>query len=257
MKNRRFARGFTLIELFAVTAIVTAQASVLGPAVVRGNEKSRQKVCMLRMRHVGRAYMMYARDYGALVPAWAPGRSVTTPPPVDSGGTRIQWYVEGCWTWTELLQPYVAGRGGRQVFECPSAVYEYEPRDGHMRTSFKAVNLSADPNAIGTPPLSTLGWFKSVIPESAVARPNESIVLMDTKYLAGTMLWDTGGYFNMHRALADDWQLDTDPNYEAYRPHFSMTNFLFCDGHVDSAPYSKYARNRHWYIDEVLNVAYW
>ncbi len=155
------------------------------------------------------------------------------------------------------MLPYVVGSGRNQVFECPSAIYEYDLWEGHLGTSYKVVNWSADPNHRGTPPMSTLGFYDSVIPEGAIARPKESIVLTDTKYVAVNMQWDSGAYVNMYRLLVDDLEIDTDPSFEAYRPHFNMTNFLFCDGHVDSAPYSKYARNRHWYIDEVLNVPYW
>ncbi len=184
MKRDRFARGFTVIGLSAVTAIVVVQASILGPAVMRGSEKSRQNVCLSRMRHVGRAYMMYARDYGTLVPAWAPGRPPASPPhPLVHNGTRIQWYEPGCWTWNELLCPYVVGSRKWKVFECPSAVYISEPIDGHMPTSFRAVFWSADPNEMGTPPMSNLGGYGPYsTPVSAIARPNESIVLTDTPF---------------------------------------------------------------------------
>ena len=117
--------------------------------------------------------MMYAGDYGALVPVWVPGRPPGAPPPstdVVGSGVRIKWYEENSYNWCETLFRYTRSA---DVFLCPSAVYNYvhRPGDRHLVTSFKTVLWSANPSIKGTPPMSNLGWYNNTISEVAVARP--------------------------------------------------------------------------------------
>ena len=257
MEKRKITGGFTLIELLVVIAIIAVLAAILFPAFLNAKDQARKTACLANMKQVGLAYMMYAGDWGALVPVWVPGRTPGEPPPSSDAvgnGVRIKWYVPNAYTWVETLHRYTHNAS---VFICPSAVYKYEVQDGHIRTSFKTVLWSANPNSKGIPPMSTLDRSNATIPEGWVARPKESIVLCDTKYLASNMQWDSGDYANMYYFILYAWRLDTNPIYEAYRPHFNRPNFLFCDGHVDNGPYSKYARNRHWYIDKGLAVRDW
>ena len=256
MKKDRFEKGFTLIELLVVIAIIAILAAILFPVFTRAKDKGRQTACLSNMRQVGYAYIMYSGEYGALVPVWAPGRPANAPPPAfSSKGTRIQWYEPGSWTWSELLYPYVRSA---KVFQCPSAVNVYPPRDGHLGTSYKTVFWSGSRDHAGTPPMSTLGNYGPYsTPESAVARPKESIILTDTKSVASAQQWDEGRYVNVAREILFNWKLDTNPAYDDLRPHFNQPNFLFCDGHASNGPYSKYAKNRHWYIDKYLPVSMW
>ena len=81
--------------------------------------------------------------------------------------------------------------------------------------------------------------------------------MTDTKNLASAQQWDSAEFYNFARAILYEYKLDTNPEYDYLRPHFNQPNFLFCDGHASNGPYSKYAKNRHWYIDKYLPVAMW
>src|SRR5437867_186976 len=62
----RFA--FTLIELLVVIAIIGILASMLMPVFAQAGESARKIVCVNNMSQLGRAIMMYTRDYDLYPP---------------------------------------------------------------------------------------------------------------------------------------------------------------------------------------------
>ena len=56
-------RGFTLVELLVVMAIMAALAGLLLPVLGRAREKGRRTVCMANLKQIGLAIHMYAEDY--------------------------------------------------------------------------------------------------------------------------------------------------------------------------------------------------
>ncbi len=58
--------GFSLVELFVVTAIIGVLAAMLLPALSRAREKSRMAVCASQLRQIGQVLTMYEDVYHAL-----------------------------------------------------------------------------------------------------------------------------------------------------------------------------------------------
>ena len=56
-------KGFTLVELLVVMAIMAALAGLLLPVLGRAREKGRRTVCMANLKQIGLAIHMYAEDY--------------------------------------------------------------------------------------------------------------------------------------------------------------------------------------------------
>jgi len=65
--------GFTLIELLVVVAIIAILAAMLLPALAAAREKARRSACLNNLNQQGKAFEIYASEYGGFLPgglAW-------------------------------------------------------------------------------------------------------------------------------------------------------------------------------------------
>jgi prepilin-type N-terminal cleavage/methylation domain-containing protein len=74
--DQNVRRGFTLVELLTVIAIVGILAAILIPTVGKARESARLTTCINRMRECGTALQLYANDHKNRLPdpEDAPGR---------------------------------------------------------------------------------------------------------------------------------------------------------------------------------------
>lgn len=98
--RRADRRGFTLVEMVVVVAIVMLLAAMLFPVFEAGLGKAEGASCVSNLHHLGMAARLYSDDYDEqIVPARLPGTGLTT----------ICWDVS--------LQPYLRNR---LVLLCPT-----------------------------------------------------------------------------------------------------------------------------------------
>ena len=93
-------KGFTLIELFVVFAIIAILAAILFPVFAKAREKARQASCTSNLKQIALALRMYAQDYDETNLKRRPG------------GTAPTYQF-----WYGLIQPYIKNT---QVNQCPS-----------------------------------------------------------------------------------------------------------------------------------------
>ncbi len=89
-------RGFTLIELLVVVAIIAMLISILLPSLSKARAQARTTLCLSRIGQLGKAFMIYADDYGEAFPFIA-----TCHEPVDQPEARETWLAD----WLSAADP--------------------------------------------------------------------------------------------------------------------------------------------------------
>ncbi|HIJ65940.1 MAG TPA: DUF1559 domain-containing protein [Candidatus Hydrogenedentes bacterium] len=95
---QRTSKGFTLLELLSVTALIGVLAAVLLPALARAREAARRASCLSNLSQIGIAMHMFAQEHDGQLP-WS------------GGGGNADALMD-------FAQEYIGG--GHGVFICPS-----------------------------------------------------------------------------------------------------------------------------------------
>lgn len=124
--SKRCHRGFTLVELLVVLAILSVLTSLLLPVVAGAKEKARTVACINNLKQIGLAVHLYAGDNNdSLVPA-------------EYSKSNGASFEEGWPTLLVLSEVIEAPRTAnflelpatKSIFHCPSArmqVYSFDP----------------------------------------------------------------------------------------------------------------------------------
>ena len=139
MGGRRTARdrGFSLVELVVVMAIITVLAAIMFPMIFTAREAARRRVCMSNLRQIGMALQMYAGDHGGRLPPVPRGEKSAAEMDMicvldASESVKARFGIDH--TVADVLMPYV---GNREIFRCPSyappeAPWDECPRWGYV-----------------------------------------------------------------------------------------------------------------------------
>src|SRR3989442_9335150 len=118
--NFNATKGFTLLELLVVIAVIAILAALLFPGLGRAKAKAQRTACMNNLRQINLGVRMYADDSSDAFPA------ATTP-------NRLPDLFLG---YTKLMKSYVGMAGASSeragLFACPADTFNYEfYYDGH------------------------------------------------------------------------------------------------------------------------------
>jgi prepilin-type processing-associated H-X9-DG protein len=203
---RARARGWTLVELLVVIALITALTALLLPVLARAREQAHRTACLSHLRQIGQAHLLYLQDWDDRFPGWyMPGPLRPEP----FGPYRF---------WTEYLQPYLSSP---VVWHDPGAVARGTSPAGAWLADY--VLLTWGPGEYGWPDVIYFRWPGPPFSLEEVRRPSETVTLMDgwttTRRVLSRASSHGGGtnvsFVDGHTRWvpeAEFWRVDTDGN---------------------------------------------
>ena len=225
-------RGFTLVELLVVIAVIAILAGLLLPALSQARAHARAVFCINNMRQLGFGWELYSDDHEGRLP-YNMGGSGTRG--VATVRTNLNW-VNGVLTWeldsdntntatlTEAsLGPYVSRVAG--VYHCPSDnVLSSIQRNAGWKARVRTYSMNAMVGNAGE--VSLEGYnennpdYRQFFKMSSIPRPAEIFVFVEEHPDS-----INDGYF-LDRAYYHGW-IDLPASY-----HNGGATFSFADGHV-------------------------
>ena len=242
--NSRSGRGFTLVELLVVIAVIAMLAALLLPALAKAKASAQSATCKNNLRQLGLALNMYVNDYDKY-----PGNAAMYSGESFQGiwATGMNWlnpYLGGHYDPDDINSRYFSEPLIPNVFHCPAVKPRYMPglfgapgvtsydlsygynelgtgwMDGKLRLGLGfavEVSLWLAEEGIGRPP-----GPRNYVTPAEVHHPSNLIAIGD----------------------AGNWLV---PNYSGHAksslrgPHpKDGANVLLCDGHVE------YGKDEGW-----------
>lgn len=164
-------RGFTLVELLTVIAIISVLAALLFPVFASARGKAREISCVSNLRQIGMSLKMYTQDYDELYP-WAVDPTDKYTPQIWSQFPAFQAQIPFMPMMHEALQPYVRSK---ELFHCAADT-------GYTVEDFTGEMLDATPSSFRK--FGTSYNYRTEISfrhasEGSIQNPTELNVLMD------------------------------------------------------------------------------
>lgn len=218
--NTRESRGFTLVELLVVVAIIAVLAGMAFPVLSHSRSRAYRAQCLSNTRQIGVAFSAYTDDWeGAFPAAW---NEWNTPRYADSGPYPM--HSPGV---VETLAPYGATP---ELWRCPSDTGlnlhfsdywmsgPYRPFwiDGGTSYYYRDMGSLELTPAYPDPRNSALATRRT----SVVAQPGRVVLLMDV------LPWHA-----------------PPPTTHGYWTWIGRTVALYCDGHADARPWNEVRAN--------------
>lgn len=238
------ARGFTLVELLTVVAILGVLAALVLATLSSAKGQAQAASCRNNLAQIGKAIALYTSDFS--VYPGTRGAPISVTPRSASNGPP-QWDQ----MWDHRLLPYVFGN--RKVFSCPADMTPpgWPP---FPPTNSLLTNYSYGYNAFGTAvqfPNLNLGLGYPGIPENNLTSPilevNESQIRAPSDMVAVGDLTDFPGVFDVTIK-------PNSPSPYAGAPaarHDGGANIVFCDSHIE------FAKRTNWIASTDLARRRW
>lgn len=189
--------AFTLIEILVVTGVIGLLIAILVPSLAQSREQARAVTCRSNLSQLGKALVMYAANYGNMLPYEDRGEEV-------SAG-RICWF--------DAIDRYLSkNKADLAVKTCPTVALD-EPR---RVESYRMNSKLAESATAGT--AEKAKYFKPYRKLDTLDRPGATVVLFD------------GHVGGLVTSFKGRWRLKGgDISYR----HNVNTNLLFADWHVE------------------------
>lgn len=219
-------RGFTLIEILVVVAIISVLAAILFPVFARARENARRAACLSNMKQLGLGIMQYAQDFDESFPYH--GNTTSGFNGYDSAAnayyfaTNAQAGRPNC---LGSLFPYVRSW---EIYRCPSVSLAYAPAaaNGYEVNGINDTTYYGNAVAFPSPP-------ESVRRLASISRTAELIIMQETGTRFGAAIMRPArypaGYLQWHLVEAT---FNGPVQETCSNNHFEGGNLLYADGHA-------------------------
>ena len=206
-------RGFTLVEILVVIAVIALLSALLFPALSRAREGGRTKACLSNMKQLGLAFQQYVQDAGRRYPGAA---------------QKQKWFSGGHWIKGD--QNYapngqaLALDGAPYTYQAPKradveggAIYSYS-------RSAQLYVCPSDPDGRGKNLSYSMNCAIAGLHDARLLQPSEIILLVDEHTT-------NDGFFYTEGSTSTD---------HLTAQHNGGGNLLFTDGHAKFFSLDKY-----------------
>lgn len=198
-------RGFTLVELLVVMAVIGVLIALLLPALSQSRAAARTAACKSNMRQIGLAMHMYANNHRGRFPLTA------------HAGREASWVYS--------LGPYLENVDDIRI--CPADL------QGPERARSKSTSYVLNDLICVKQPDAILNLWKLKATSATIivfeGSDQRSLDFMNEHVHAGA--WFSP--YNVHRGLVRDL---IDRDIQLNRHQYSVANYLYADGHVETIP---------------------
>jgi prepilin-type N-terminal cleavage/methylation domain-containing protein/prepilin-type processing-associated H-X9-DG protein len=232
---RRVDRGFTLVELLVVVAIIGVLISLLLPAVQAARAAARRTQCASNLRQIGLGMHQYTDIHVGQFPAMSHGRD------------RAE-------SWVNSLAPFMENVDSVRL--CPDDLARYESQSGRV-TSYAMNGYLRKPTRLerllyeGTPDEAVVDDFASKL--QAVGATHDTLVMFEAGASVEaaydhihTWEWFTQQYPTPESRLA---KIRSDVVIDRHQG--DVANYLYGDGHVAAVTANQIAE----WVNEGTNFA--
>ena len=253
--NCSFARrGFTLVELLVVIAVIAILAALLLPALAKAKVSAKSAACKSNLRQLGLALNMYVDDYGKY-----PGNGAMYAGGAFQGirGTGMNWlnpYLGGHFDPNSSLNWYYSFPTSPTVFNCPAENPRYLPGLPWASGSIQ-YNLGYGYNEIGTwwkdgklrLGLGFMVEFSGYGANGEPLGPRNYVKPGDIRNPANMIaIGDDSSWLFPNRSLVSNGE-----DGSVIPHHSGAANIVFCDGHIE------YAKTQAWAEESVSARRRW